>query len=109
MALVKINSENFEEEVMSSDIPVIIDCWAPWCAPCQLMGPVFEELSNEYDGKLKFGKLNVDEEPLIAARYGISGIPTLLIIHNGEEVSRIVGFAPKEIMKQKIDSVLEKI
>ena len=109
MSLTYLNSENFEEEVEKSDIPVITDFWATWCAPCLMMGPAFEELSEEYKGKLKFTKLNTDEEPMLASKFGIQGIPTLIITNKGKEVGRVVGFAPKEILKEKIDAILEKI
>jgi thioredoxin 1 len=109
MALTILNTENFEREVIQSELPVIIDFWAPWCGPCQLMGPTFEELSEEYEGKLKFAKLNTDEEHALASQFGIQGIPSLVLTKDGKEVGRIVGFAPKEILKQKIEEVLAKI
>ena len=109
MVLVHINEENFESEVMKSNIPVLVDFWAPWCGPCQLMGPVFEELSEDYDGKLKFAKLNTEEQPQLAGLFGIQGIPSLLFVKDGKEVSRIVGFAPKEMLKQKIDDAMSKM
>ena len=109
MSLIYLNKENFEKEVKESKIPVIIDFWAPWCAPCMMMGPAFEELSKEYNGKLKFAKLNTDEEQLLAAQFGIQGIPSLIITNKGREVDRIVGFAPKEILKGKIDLILNSI
>jgi len=109
MALVHINKENFEKEVTNSDIPVIMDFWAEWCGPCQMMGPVFEELSGEYEGKLKFTKLDTEENPQLAGQFGIQGIPSLLILKGGKEVSRIVGFAPKDLLKAKINDALEKL
>lgn len=109
MALIHLNSKNFEKEVQESDSPVIIDFWAPWCGPCQMMGPVFEELSKNYEGKLKFIKLNTDEEQELSEQFSIQGIPCLIITNKGKEVNRIVGFAAKEELKQKIDSILEKI
>ena len=109
MAVVHINEENFEAEVKKSDIPVIMDFWAPWCGPCQMMGPVFEEISADYEGKLKFTKLNTEEHPNLAGQFGIQGIPSLLIMKNGAEVARIVGFAPKDLLKTKIDDALSKL
>ncbi len=104
--MIHITNENFESEVTKSDVPVVIDFWAPWCGPCQMMAPVFEELAKEYEGKAKLVKLNTDDHPELAGPYGIQGIPTILILKNGKEVDRIVGFGPKEMMKQKIDAAL---
>ena len=106
MAVVHLNNENFVKEVEQSNIPVLIDFWAPWCGPCQMMGPVFEELSNDYAGKVKFAKLNTDEYPELAQKFGIMGIPTLIMTKDGQEIDRVVGFAPKEVLKQKIDSMV---
>ncbi|MBD3313039.1 thioredoxin [Candidatus Woesearchaeota archaeon] len=106
MAVTHLNKENFSKEVEQSDQPVIIDFWAEWCGPCRMMGPVFEELSNDYEGKVKFAKINVDEEPDLAGRFAVQGIPSLVVVKDGNEVDRIVGFAPKEALKDKIDSIL---
>lgn len=106
MASIKLTKENFENEIKNSKI--IIDFWASWCGPCQMMGPVFEELSNNYDG-LKFGKISTEDEPELANRFNIMGIPCLIVLENGKEIDRITGFAPKEILKQKIDSIIEKL
>ncbi len=109
MSLIHITEKNFDKEIVHSDIPVIIDFWAEWCGPCQMMGPVFEKLSKEYTGKLKFAKVDTESEPEIAMQFGIQGIPSLVVIHKGREVSRIVGFAPEAVLKQKIDSILKQI
>lgn len=109
MSVVHLNKENFESEIKETGNPVIIDFWAGWCGPCQMMGPVFEELSGEYKNKLKFAKLNVDDHPDLANQFGIQGIPALIVLKNANEVDRIVGFAPKEVLKSKIDKALEKL
>ncbi|MBT3407439.1 thioredoxin [archaeon] len=109
MAEINITSENYEAEVKNSDIPVIVDFWAEWCGPCKMMGPVFAELSEEYTGKLKFAKVDTESQPDVAGQHQIRGIPCLIVFNKGEEVDRIVGFAPKEAMKEKIEKVLGSI
>ncbi len=107
--MIEINSANFSKEVESSDMPVFIDFWASWCGPCRLMSPVFEELSKDYEKKIKFAKLNVDESQDIAARYGVMSIPTLVLFNKGTEVDRIVGFTPKPALKAKIEALAKKV
>ena len=107
--MLELNKENFENEVLKSNSPVIIDFWAEWCMPCKMMGPVFEELSKFYGERLKFGKVNTETAPELSSQFGISGIPSLLVINKGEVIDRIVGFNPKDALKQKIDSILEKL
>jgi len=85
---------------------VVIDCWAPWCGPCQMVGPVIEELAKEMQGKIVFGKLNVDENPATSTKHQIMSIPTLLVFKNGTLVDRLIGAMPKEMLKQKLDSYL---
>jgi len=104
---VEVNENNFQQEVLESSIPVLVDLWAPWCMPCRMISPIVEELSNENQGKLKVCKLNTDENQNIAARYGIQGIPTLLFFKDGQEVDRIVGVTPKPIIQQKLDAILK--
>ncbi len=97
---------NFEQEVMKSDMPVLIDFWAVWCGPCRLIAPLIEELAGEYAGKVKIGKLDVDNNPDVAMKYGIRSIPTLLVFKKGEVVDRIVGAASKPKIAEKLDTVL---
>ncbi len=93
---VKFESNNFEQEVLKSEKPVLVDFYADWCGPCQMMGPVIEEISEELDGKAKVGKINVDENPDVAVEYNVMSIPTLIIFKNGKEVKRYVGVTSKE-------------
>ena len=95
MAELKITRENFENEVMKSDIPVLIDFWAPWCGPCQMMGPIIEQLAEEYEGKAKVGKVNVDEEGELSQAFGVMSIPTIVLVKDGKIVKQAVGARPK--------------
>ncbi len=103
MAL-EITNANFEELVLKSDKPVLVDFWAEWCGPCRMVGPVVEELSKEYDGKAVVGKVNVDNNSDISVKYGIRNIPTLLVFKNGEVVEKHVGVAPKNVLAGKLDA-----
>ncbi len=103
MAL-EITDSNFQETVLNSDKPVLVDFWAEWCGPCRMVGPIVEELAKEYDGKAVVGKVNVDHNPNIAAKYGIRSIPTLLFFKGGELVDKQVGAVPKNIMASKLQA-----
>ena len=103
---VEITTSNFEETVLKSSLPVLIDFWAEWCGPCRMIGPMVEDLSKEYAGKLVVGKVNVDNEPSISTQYGIRNIPTLLVFKNGEMVDKIVGAVPKPMLVSKLQQHL---
>ena len=105
MAL-EITTENFEETVLNSDKPVLVDFWAEWCGPCRMVGPIVDELQADYEGKAVVGKVNVDDEQEIAAKYGIRNIPTILFFKGGEIVDKNVGVAPKADLAKKIDALL---
>lgn len=101
-----VADQNFEQEVLKSDLPVLVDFWAPWCAPCRIVSPIVEELAKEYAGKVKVAKLNVDVNPQTAAKYGIMSIPSLLIFKKGEVAKTMIGAAGKENLKKGIEEVL---
>jgi len=96
MALIHFTSDNFEELAVQSELPVMIDFWAPWCGPCRMLAPVIEQLAAELEGKAVVGKIDVDEEPALAARFGVMSIPTVVVLKGGKEIGRSVGFVPKE-------------
>jgi thioredoxin 1 len=102
----EFTESNFSSEVLQSDLPVLVDFWAPWCGPCKMVAPIVHEISTEYAGKIKVGKLNTDDNQMVASQYGIMSIPTLMIFKNGEVVERIIGAQPKEALTGKIDTVL---
>ena len=105
MAL-EITDANFEEVVLKSDKPVLVDFWAAWCGPCRMVGPVIEEISDEYSEKAVVGKVDIDSNQEYAAKYGVRNIPTVLVFHNGEIVARQVGVAPKNTYTEAIDNLL---
>ena len=105
MAL-EFSDSNFEQEVLNSGTPVLVDFWAEWCGPCRMIGPVVEELATEYDGKAKIGKMNIDLNPGTPMKYGVRSIPTLLVFKNGEVVDKVVGAVPKTTLVDKLEGQL---
>ncbi|HEY7348356.1 MAG TPA: thioredoxin [Ktedonobacterales bacterium] len=103
---VNVTDQDFEQQVLKSPEPVIVDYWAPWCGPCRAMAPVFEQMSTEYAGKLRFAKMNTDDNPETPVRYGIQGIPTVIFFKDGREVNRMVGYGGPTALKRIIESVL---
>jgi thioredoxin 1 len=101
----RFTSENFEAEVINSDVPVLVDFYADWCGPCKMMGPVVEGLAEEFDGKAKVGKINVDEQPALAAKYNVMSIPFFAFIKNGELVDSEMGAVPKDRLAQKLSAL----
>ncbi len=103
---VTVKGKDFDKMVLKSKMPVLIDFWASWCGPCRMVAPIVDELATEYDGKISFGKVNVDEEAEITSKYGIMSIPTLILFKDGKPVSNIVGFRPKAELKRSLDAAL---
>lgn len=101
-----INDVDFEQKVLKASSPVVVDFWATWCQPCKMLAPVLDDLAEKYSGKISFVKIDVDQNPKTAAKYSIMSIPTLLVFKNGQPVSHIVGFRPKEELKRNFDAVL---
>jgi thioredoxin 1 len=104
--LINVTDDSFQKEVLDSEVPTFVDFWASWCGPCRMIGPVFEELSNEYAGKVKFAKVNVDENPKTPSNYGVRGIPTLIMFKGGKAVDQIVGAVPKSQLDGAVKKVL---
>jgi thioredoxin 1 len=105
MAL-EITDSSFQEMVLNSDKPVLVDFWAVWCGPCRMLGPIVEEIANDFDGKAVVGKVDVDNNQEVSMKYGIRNIPTVLIFKNGEVVDKLVGVSPKEVIAEKLSAHL---
>ena len=104
--MVNITDDSWDDEVTKSDVPVLVDFWAPWCGPCKMIAPVLEEMAPEYEGRLKIAKYNIDDQNAKAVELGIRGIPALLIFKGGELAETITGAAPKSVITEKVDAVL---
>ena len=108
MSEIDFTDQSWDNEVLNSDLPVIVDFWAEWCAPCFMIAPVVEQIGQEYEGKIKVGKLNVDGNPVTAGKYQVMAIPTLLFFNGGKLVDRVTGVVPKKILVEKIEKILEE-
>ncbi|AFZ16171.1 thioredoxin [Allocoleopsis franciscana] len=105
-AAVQVTDASFKQDVLESDIPVLVDFWAPWCGPCRMVAPVVDEIAQQYDGKVKVVKLNTDENPQIASQYGIRSIPTLMIFKGGQRVDMVVGAVPKTTLANTLEKYI---
>ena len=103
---IEVTDATFDQEVVQAETPVLVDFWAEWCGPCKMIAPIVEELADEYDGKVKFTKLDVDTNPHSATNFGIRGIPTLLIFNGGQPVDQVVGAVPKSVLKKRLEEAL---
>ena len=101
-----VTDQDFDQQVLEADTVVLVDFWAEWCGPCKMVAPVLDDLSQEYDGKIKFTKVDVDENPQTAMKYGIRSIPTLLVFKDGSPVDQVVGAVPRAVIKKRLDSAL---
>jgi thioredoxin 1 len=101
--MLTLTDNNFKEQVVDSPIPVLVDFWAEWCGPCKMLGPILEDLANDYDGRVKVGKLNIDDFPAVANEYGIRAIPTMLIFKGGQVAEQVVGLRSKRDLKANLD------
>ena len=104
--VINVSDQSFENEVIKSTLPVLIDLWAPWCGPCRMVAPVVEGLAEKYNGRVKFCRLNVDENPQTASKYRVMSIPTLMFFKNGQAVDTVIGAVPERALQPKIDALL---
>ena len=106
MAVVQVTDSSFKQDVLESELPVLVDFWAPWCGPCRMVAPVVDEISEQYDGQVKVFKLNTDENPSVASKYGIRSIPTLMIFKAGQRVDMVVGAVPRTTLANTLEKYL---
>jgi thioredoxin 1 len=104
-SIITLTQDNFSQQVLQSPAPVLVDFWAEWCGPCKMIAPLLDELADEYDGKVKIGKVNIDEQQNLAAEYGVRAIPTLLVFHHGQVADQLVGARSKRDLKASLDRV----
>ncbi|MEE8442604.1 MAG: thioredoxin [Dehalococcoidia bacterium] len=104
---IAVTDEEFDEQVLKASVPVLVDFWAEWCAPCKMIAPIVEDLANEYDGKVSFFKMDVDSNPETSLKFGIRSIPTLLVFKNGKPVDQVIGAVPKAVLKKRLEGALE--
>ena len=104
---IAVTDETFEAQVIQAETPVLVDFWADWCAPCKMIAPIVEDLAKEYDGRVKFAKLDVDANPKVATSYGIRSIPTLLVFSSGKPVGQVVGAVPKAVLKSRLEQAIK--
>lgn len=102
-----VTDDTFQQEVLEATLPVLVDFWAPWCGPCRMLAPVIDELANQYDGKVVIAKVNTDENHAIPGKFGIMGIPTVILFKGGKEVERMVGARPKQAIAERLDALLK--
>lgn len=106
---IHVSDNEFQDKVLNSSIPVVVDFWAPWCGPCRMIAPILDDMAKEYGNKLVIAKVNTDENPQWATKFGVQGIPTMLFVRDGEVVDRIVGAHPKPSIQQRVDNLLEAV
>ena len=104
--IINVNQDSFQKAVLDSQKPVLVDFWAPWCGPCRAVAPVIEELTKDYEGKIEFTKVNVDEAPFVASKYGVMSIPTIIVFKGGKPLNQVIGYQPKDQLKKLLDGAL---
>jgi thioredoxin 1 len=106
--IINVDQDSFQKAVLDSQKPVLVDFWAPWCGPCRAVAPVIEELAKDYKGKMEFAKVNVDESPFVASKFGVMSIPTIILFKSGKPVQQAIGYQPKDQLKKLLDNALAK-